>query len=215
MQFILDLALLVLLSIAGLARADTNTGEGNARASQIASQSPLVQSYKEFLVRQAGRLNDADLRRTMLDLINNPNTCIEHRRGVTRDTQIAIVAKLVEAGLLEQGNEKEDLVRIFPPFKGDLACPHLPQSFDAAPGGVFADGHHSYPGGLVIHEAFDLASSLSLAADYVTVYRAKEGALPLFDLSSDARMNDAYIGLPINQYTIIAAPIWHDWAKTL
>ena len=105
---------------------------------------------------------------------------------------------------------------IFPPVRDDgTACPHLPQRFDAAPGSVF-EGHHSYPGGLAMHEAFNDISSLSLAADYRIAYgHLGATGLPTIDVSSDAAFARYGDDLAIDQDLIIAAPIWHDWGKVM
>ncbi len=57
------------------------------------------------------------------------------------------------------------LAGVFLPVCEDgSACPKLPQRFDSAPGSNFG-GHHSYPGGLAIHESFNL-SSLNVGNEY-------------------------------------------------
>jgi hypothetical protein len=88
----------------------------------------------------------------------------------------------------------------------------LPQAFTSAPGGVFG-GHHSYPGGLAIHEAFNLSSALSLATNYRRTY-GHHGAsgLPEVGLVDNS---EAANDIAIDQNIMIAAPIWHDWAKTI
>src|SRR5260370_8897059 len=59
---------------------------------------------------------------------------------------------------------------VFPPLLGDGgACPQLPQTFFSAPGSFFG-GHHSYPGGLPIHESFNDVSNQNLAQGYRKVY---------------------------------------------
>jgi hypothetical protein len=88
----------------------------------------------------------------------------------------------------------DSLAGVFPPLRDDgSACPKLPQSFINAPGSTFG-GHHSYPGGLAIHESFNLTSSLNFGNEY----RGKYGP-----------------DLKIDDDLLIAAPIWHDWAKTI
>ncbi|MBV8820300.1 MAG: hypothetical protein JO022_18205 [Acidobacteriaceae bacterium] len=83
---------------------------------------------------------------------------------------------------------------VFPPVANEeSACPKLPQAFDAAPGGEFG-GHHSYPGGLAVHECFNLRSSLNLMGLYQKQYDPN---------------------LLLDRDLLVAAPIWHDWAKTL
>lgn len=101
---------------------------------------------------------------------------------------------------------------MFPPLREDgTACPKLPQTFFSAPGGAFG-GHHSYPGGLVIHEAANETSALRLADSYRRVY-GHSGA-DGFPAIAPAKAG-AKAGIYIDQDLIIAAPIWHDWAKTM
>jgi hypothetical protein len=86
------------------------------------------------------------------------------------------------------------------------------QAFTSAPGGVFG-GHHSYPGGLAIHEAFNLSSALSLATNYRRTYghRGASGLPEVGLVDNSEAAND----IAIDQNMMIASPIWHDWAKTI
>jgi hypothetical protein len=83
-------------------------------------------------------------------------------------------------------------------------CPRTPQSFASAPGGAF-HSHHSHPGGLAVHEAFNDRSSVSLAQNYRASYPAAGG--------EDG--DDESASFFIDQEVILAAPIWHDWAKSI
>ncbi len=69
------------------------------------------------------------------------------------------------------GNEEAaQLAGIFPPLLEDgTECPRLPQPFFSAPGSSYG-GHHSFPGGLVVHETFNDLSGIQLAAGYRRVY---------------------------------------------
>ncbi len=43
---------------------------------------------------------------------------------------------------------------VFPALVDDgSSCPKIPQKFFSAPGSASVFGHHSYPGGLPVHEA--------------------------------------------------------------
>jgi hypothetical protein len=98
--------------------------------------------------------------------------------------------QLLAAGFV---NAADPLGGIFPPLVDDGgACPRLPQPFGAAPGSG-SGSHHSYPGGLAVHEAFNSVSAQSFAQAYRRIYGS--------DLS-------------FHQDVLIAAPLWHDWAKT-
>jgi hypothetical protein len=75
-----------------------------------------------------------------------------HRANLTPAQRQAIVDQLLAAGLLNPADEATfpgGLINgVFPPVLNDnSACPHLPQTFDAAPGSNFGS-HHSYPGAL-------------------------------------------------------------------
>jgi hypothetical protein len=154
-------------------------------------RSPLVQSAVQLIIENARQIRDAKLRAATLDAVSNPRTCVAHRAGVTDEVKITIQAKLVEQGLLEAGSAKAG---VFPPLKNDGgACPQLPLTLAGAPGSGF-DGHHSYPGGLAVHEAFNLQS----AKNFATLYRSQYG-----------------IDFVIDQDFVIGAPAWHDWAKTM
>lgn len=92
---------------------------------------------------------------------------------------------LVDAGFLDPSRFAPDA--LFPPLPDPSRAPF---SFLAAPGGV-TGGHHSYPGGLPEHTAFNLQTALDLEANY----RKRYG---ITDLDHDL---------------IIAAPILHDLMK--
>jgi hypothetical protein len=180
------------------ARADP-PGPGNARAARTARASLLVAQARHDLRQLVAQLGNRALRRATVDAIENPATCIRHRAGLDDAGAAAIVAQLIAAHLLGDPAQATDaptrarlIGAVFPPvLDAGGACPHLPQPFYAAPGGD-ADGHHNWPGGLVVHTAFNtrLAQALARAYDHQT------------RLISD---HDA----------VIAAALWHDWAKTL
>jgi len=216
------LASALLLSFATAAfGADQNAiGAGNDRALEIAGKSPLVQSAMAFLRQETARIHDPKLERETLDAFSNPQTCIAHRAHLTDKDKADVITALIDAGLVDAAAGKDFpgglQAGVFPPVRDDGSpCPHLPQAFDAAPGSVF-QGHHSYPGGLAMHEAFNDISDLSLAADYRMVYgHFDAGGLPTIDIHGDAGFAQSAGDLGINQDLIIAAPIWHDWGKTL
>jgi AAA ATPase domain len=70
-----------------------------------------------------------------------------------------------------------------------------------------------YRGGLAIHEAFNLSSALNLAASYRHTYghRGASGLPEVGPIDS----SEAADNIAIDQNIMIAAPIWHDWAKTI
>ncbi len=205
----------LLMSLNAVAADQTQVGAGNARAEQIGGQSPLVQSAKRLLIENARQIEDRELRATTLDAFTNPRTCVFHRAHVTDAVKDQIIAQLEQAGLVNPADATTITggvkAGVFPPILADgSACPHLPLSFDATPGSNFG-GHHSYPGGLAVHESFNDQSSINFAATYRGEYNQLGfGRLPVAEGTSP-RPQDGFI----NQDLILAAPIWHDWAKMM
>jgi hypothetical protein len=207
--------LLVAFTIPGIAQI----GAGNAAAAALAQKSPAVQTAQRFLVSQAQQIQDANLRTQTLDAISNPSTCIQHRANLTPAKQAAIVQQLLAAGLLDPTDDAKfpgGLQNgVFPAVVNDgTACPQLPMPFYAAPGSAFGS-HHSYPGGLPIHEANNDSSDVELAGQYRSVYLHKEEGVVALNpgLLHDGPATRASIF--IDQDLIIGAPLWHDWAKPI
>jgi hypothetical protein len=192
----------------------TVVGAGNAAAEDIAAASALVQSAKQTLINNARGIQDRNIRAATLDAINNPSTCVTHRIGVNDAEKDAIVLNLVNAGLINPADAAGIAggmkAGVFPPILDEgTNCPHLPLSFNAAPGSAF-HGHHSYPGGLPIHEANNDQSDINFADLYRGTYGSSgAGSLPV--VKGEKRQSNVYI----NQDVILAAPIWHDWAKSM
>jgi len=226
------LTLAVLLTgfaAAGAHAADqTVPGAGNAAAERLAAQSPLVQSAMRFLVDQAEQIHDRSLRAASLDILKNPRTCAMHRRGLaTPQAQDAVIQTLFDQGLISQADAKAFpsgiRAAIFPPILAAASnCPQLPQPLMSAPGSAYG-GHHSYPGGLPVHESNNDLSDVNLASQYQAVYgRTGRGGLPQVDGDDDEHEHHQHGrgrgdegDLPIDNDVILAAPIWHDWAKSI
>ena len=150
------------------------TGAGNGNAIALARKSPAVQTAYNFLIDQAQHLRDNNLRSQTLDAITNRSTCVYHRANVSPAMQQAVVQQLLAAGLVDPNDNNTFqgglLAGIYPAIVNDgSACPQLPQAFFSAPGSVFA-GHHSYPGGLMVHEANNDTSDQYLANQYRAMY---------------------------------------------
>ena len=214
----LALALLFNSSLVGRALAvdQTVVGAGNEAAARLASSSPLVRSARQFVSHQIGRIDDFKLQSTIRDLVENPRACVRHRAGETAASKQAVIDALTAAGLLAANDAAAfpggALAGVLPPVaEPGSVCPHLPQPFFSAPGSVFG-GHHSYPGGLPVHESFNDLSDISLADNYRRVYgHTGPSGLPeiaLFD--TDSRSD-----IDINQDFILGAPLLHDWGKPL
>jgi hypothetical protein len=213
--------------LANPASADDQTkpGAGNAAAISLAKKSPMVSSAYQFLLDQAQRINDNKLRRETLDALGNPFTCIRHRENLSETQKDAIVQAIVDANLVNPADAatiKGGLkAGIFPPVINDgTSCPKLPQAFFSAPGSTSVFGHHSYPGGLVIHESNNDVADIHLAAEYRQVYgHSKRSGLPTIDADGTynlpSRVRDDDSDIFIDEDLIIAAPLWHDWAKPI
>ncbi len=205
----------VLLSGAGANAADqTQIGAGIARAQQIGSTSALVESAVDLLARNAQQIQDHALRDVTLDSFLNPNTCIRHRANVNDATKAQIINTLEAQGLVNPADAAAITggvkAGVFPPVIHDgSACPTLPMTFRATPGSNFG-GHHSYPGGLAVHESFNDQSSINFADTYRGEYGIA-GAHNLPIATGISRHGD----VDINQDVVLAAPIWHDWGKMM
>ena len=192
------------------AQDQTIPGAGNQQAVELSQKSPVVQRSYRFLQSQAAKIRDQRLRKETQDAITNPATCIQHRSRLTQRDKQRILENLVKAGLIVVEDQTSFpgglMAGVFPPVINDgSACPHLPQTFLSAPGSEFG-GHHSYPGGLAVHEAKNEMAAVNLADDYRRMYGRTRGTASVEETKSD---------IFIGQDIIIAAPIWHDWAKAI
>ncbi len=208
---------------AAFAADQTVPGAGNANAATLARRSPIVQSAYDFLLDQASRIQDNQLRNQTLDAIGNPHTCVTHRAMLTDAKKDAIVQALINQGLLNpadatgiQGGAKAG---VFPPVLNEnTSCPQLPQPFISSPGSTFPFGHHSYPGGLPVHESNNDTADVNLANEYRAVYghtgRAGFPTIDKDDLGTQTR-RDGDVDIFIDEDIILGAPLWHDWAKSM
>ncbi|HKE30889.1 MAG TPA: hypothetical protein VKD65_04130 [Candidatus Angelobacter sp.] len=192
------------------AQEQNTIGAGNQQAFELSRKSQVVQRSYWFLLSQAAKIRDPQVRKETEDAIANPKTCIQHRANLTQQDKQRILENLVKAGLIvvedQTGFPGGLMAGVFPPVNDDgSACPHLPQPFFAAPGSEF-EGHHSYPGGLAIHEAKNEMAAVNLASDYSRTYGQSYGKR----LSKQAQSQ-----VFIDEDVVIAAPIWHDWAKAI
>src|SRR5262249_19408403 len=87
-------------SIPVFAQDQTVPGAGNQNAVTLSTKSPLVQSAFRFLISQAEKIGDANLRKETLDAISNPDTCVQHRAGLTDSDKSQILQNLIAAGLV-------------------------------------------------------------------------------------------------------------------
>jgi hypothetical protein len=198
----------------------TVPGAGNGAAVSLSHQSPLVQSALKLLERKIAQLRNSRLKSATLDALTNSSTCVTHRANLSDSQKPALLQQLKNAGLVDPADDATFpgglKAGVFPPLVNDGGpCPQLPQLFSSAPGSVFG-GHHSYPGGLTVHEAFNEISDLNFASGYQHVYgNSGPRGLPVVKLSDDPSDTDQSADVFISTDIIIAAPLWHDWAKAM
>jgi hypothetical protein len=147
-----------------------------------------------------------------------------HRANRTDAQKTTIVNALVAQGLLNladgAGITGGVKAGVFPPVLNEsTSCPQLPQPFFSAPGSASVFGHHSYPGGLPIHESNNDVADVHLADEYRAVYghpvRHGFPEIDTDDLGPKTRAADRDFDIFIDQDLIVGAPLWHDWAKSI
>lgn len=207
-----------MIAASGIAAAQNMAG--NDKALAISSPSPLIKSSKAYIVARINEIGDPAIRQVTDDAIVNQATCVAHRAKLDSAGKAKILTDLKAAGLVDPDDDAKFpgglMAGIFPPVKEDgSACPHLPQAFDAAPGSVFG-GHHSYPGGLAVHEALNLESDINLADLYRRHYgHTGSSGMPEVLAPGAASPTAKSAEVAIDQDVILAAPMWHDWAKAI
>jgi hypothetical protein len=207
----------------------TKVGPGNPAAAALAAKSPIVSSARTFLTSQANKIKNDYLRNQTLDAITNPNTCIKHRANLDANKRQAILQQLLDAGLVDPNDSNFPgglITGVFPPLLNDNSeCPQLPMPFYAAPGSAY-HGHHSYPGGLPVHESNNDIADVHLADEYRSVYgfftlveNSQQTVLPAINLYAltltDEQITPRPTATYIDQDIIVGAPLWHDWAKPI
>jgi hypothetical protein len=212
----LTLVLASLLAVAPLAHAadQTQPGAGNNAAIRLAAASPLVSSGRRLLAARVAAIHNGNLHILTLQALEDPNYCIAHRANLTDGDKDAIVAALTTAGLLDATEVSKfpggARAGVFPPALADgTSCPRLPQRFYSAPGSP-AQGHHTYPGGLVVHESVNSLFYQSFADTYKRVF-GKSGADGNAEVDGVVPRGDVGLDPDIT----VAAPLWHDWGKAL
>jgi hypothetical protein len=210
------IALLILFADGAAPAADSPAvGAGNAEAARLAASSALVTSARAYIAREVSRIGDRAIATNVRALVDDPKACVQHRAGETQARKHDRIEALVTAGLL-MPSDGESLpggiaAGLFPPvLDAGSACPHLPQPFFAAPGSSFG-GHHSYPGGLVLHASVNELVDVGLSATYRRVYgHVGSNGLPIFADAAGGRADGI-----VDEDVAIAAPLLHDWAKVL
>jgi hypothetical protein len=212
---------LTALSSSLFADSQLSPGAGNKRATEIARASDMVQSAYRFVIKQSQQLSDPNLQAQTFDALANPDTCIAHRANLTPALRQQIVNELLAAGLLNPADNTSFpgglITGVFPPVLNDnSSCPHFPQPFYATPGSNFGS-HHSYPGGLPVHEANNDVADINRADEYRHIY-GHVNAQGIPTVNPNAASPDVHQETTttyIDQDIIVGAPLWHDWAKPI
>ncbi|HVW26865.1 MAG TPA: hypothetical protein VHC69_15960 [Polyangiaceae bacterium] len=197
----------------------TKLGAGNAAASALADRSPIVRSARSFIHGRVAALRDRALRNATNDVVENPDTCVLHRAGLDDAAKRKVLSQLKAAGLVDEADDATFpgglTAGVFPPLVHDgSTCPKLPQSFFSAPGSAFG-GHHSFPGGLSVHESFNDLVAGALGDLYRRVYGHANGeGFPEIAPSSSSSA-PAGANFFIDEDVLVGAPLWHDWAKAI
>jgi hypothetical protein len=204
------------LGIGSAQAADqTVMGPGNADAERIGTGSPLATSALSTIVDRAKHIGDAKLRAATVDMLTNPKFCVLSRAGVTDADKAAMIKELQDQGLVDPADEATFpgglKAGVFPALANDGGtCPQLPQSHVAAPGGGW-HGHHSEPGGLVVHVVYALFIGMDFAKNYSQVYgNAGPDGLPRVTQKAP-KQNE----LKYSEDQLIAGALWHDLSKRL
>lgn len=213
-RILFSLPLALMFGAPAMAADQTGTGSWNAAAAEIAEHSGLAKSAMAYIKAEAAKIHDPKIRQLTEDAVFNPDTCIKFRAGLTAERKQQIVDKLLAEKLIDPAEAGRIpgglLAGVFPGVRDEgTDCPKPPMPYIAAPGSVFG-GHHSEPGGLPIHVAVNLTSSLHLADTYRAVYGTLDArGLPTVGEGTSDK------DFLIDQDIVIGAPIWHDWAKTI
>lgn len=227
-KFLLASLSLSLLSLSASAADQTQPGAANGQAVQMSSKSPLVRSAFDLLRERLLQVRSKPIRDAVSELLDEKRGCIQHRANLDASGRADVIAELRRHELLTDADAARidggAVAGVFPPVLNDAsACPHMPQAFFSAPGGATA-GHHSEPGGLPVHEAFNDTSALGLAENYHMVYGTTgPNGLPV--VAKQARDTDnakarragnkTRSAFQIDNDVVLAAPMWHDWGKTI
>lgn len=125
----------------------------------MAKRSAIVQDAYKYLLESVKTINDAKLRAGVADILTNPIPKVA-QQYTSLSARKELRAKLAANGLVKDTLTAEELL---PPIPANGA---KPQNFDAAPGSGYMS-HHSYPGGLPVHTALNVRSSLGLYQGYL------------------------------------------------
>ena len=195
----------------------TRPGAGNAAAVTLAARSPLVQSAQRALERHTADIRDHQLRHATRDAIGNRDTCIAHRAGLGDADKDAIVAALVEAKLLVSADGA--CHRWWRARRRLSAGPRRRWRLPAVATALLVGPRVELwrppllPGRAADSRDVQPRSSRQLADGYRQVYgHLRADGLPEVEGSAGwLERSD----LDLAEDLVIAAPLWHDWAKPI
>lgn len=164
-----------------------NLASGNARAAQIAHASPFIRARYAQVTELVHSMGDAKLRTDVQRLIDDPAPRYAAKYP-TAESRTALRDALARAGFVKAD---APVSGIFPP---NTANPGIVQPFWSAPGSDL-NSHHSYPGGLLMHELFNATLAANMEHTYDALY---------FDGAHR-----------VNRDVVIAAALYHDIMKTV
>jgi hypothetical protein len=133
----------------------------NRRAAEIASNSPFVRVQTAQCYTMAQAIGDAKLRSAVLSVLVEPRPRFM-RKYRTQEDRVLLRDALARDGFVDAA---APVSGIFPPVTDS----GIAQPFWSAPGSD-TNGHHSYPGGLCVHELFNARMATQFAQNYNHLY---------------------------------------------
>ncbi|HET9096353.1 MAG TPA: hypothetical protein VFN37_06800 [Candidatus Baltobacteraceae bacterium] len=160
---------------------------GNTRAALIAHRSPFVRAKYASVMQLVHSMGDAKMRSDALQLIADPSPRYARKYPSVESRQA------LRDALAREGFVKADapVSGVFPP---GTETGKIVQPFWSAAGSDL-NSHHSYPGGLLVHELFNSTIAANFERTYDAIY---------FDNASR-----------VNRDVVIAAALYHDIMKTV
>src|SRR5579884_1981987 len=134
----------------------------NRRAAEIAQQSPFIQARYAQVLDLVHSIGDAKLRANVLDLIEHPEPRYA-RNYPTLVSRTALRDKLAAAGFVKSTDSVSGI------FPRGTENERIVQPFWSAPGSDL-NSHHSYPGGLLVHELFNSSMAANFCQTYDAMY---------------------------------------------
>ncbi len=160
---------------------------GNARAATIARESAFVQAKYAAVLHLVQTIGDARLRTQVQQLLEDPAPRYA-RKYPTPESRALLRDALAREGFVAAD---APVSGIFPP---GTQTGGIIQPFWSAAGSDL-NSHHSYPGGLLIHELFNATMAANFQRTYDALY-----------FEDAAR---------VNRDVVVAAALYHDITKTV